>query len=60
MPKVIDIRNAKRAAPRRRGGTESQSRWIEYERRKQAWIADHPDCRGYEQAMNAIAAELGI
>ena len=60
MPKVIDIRNAKRAAPRRRGGTESQSRWIEYERRKAAWIADHPDVADYQRAMNRIAAELGI
>ena len=60
MPKIIDIRNAKRPARTPPGQPGARSRWIEYERRKAAWIADHPDVADYQRAMNRIAAELGI
>ena len=59
MPKVIDIRNAKRQARRPAGQPGARSRWIEYERRKQAWITDHPDDVDYQRAMNRRQACKG-
>lgn len=36
--------------------------WIEYERRKQAWLAEHPQADGAEIAiaMRGIADDLGL
>ena len=41
---------------------EAFDAWREYERRKAAWTAEHPDStpRQYEQAMREIANECGV
>jgi hypothetical protein len=41
---------------------ESFDGWREYERRKQEWIAAHPEAppREYEQAMRRLANECGV
>ncbi|MBF0371628.1 MAG: hypothetical protein HQL52_19500 [Magnetococcales bacterium] len=47
---------------RRTEGTAPLTDWQEFEARKQAWIAGHPDAtpEEYDQAVQCLVDELGV